>query len=43
MCPVTDKRLEEVYPGFLGKPEYYKKRLEKVCEGFKSTFEGNFK
>lgn len=41
MCPVTDKRLEEVYPGFLGKPEYYKKRLEKVCEGFKSTFKGN--
>lgn len=38
MSLVTDKRLSEVYPGFLENSGYYKKRIEQVSKGFKCTF-----
>lgn len=41
MSPVTDKRLEEVYPSFSEKPDYYRGRIDKVYTGFKNIFIDN--
>lgn len=38
MYTLSDKRLEEVYPGFLKNPDFYRNRINAVLEGHKEAF-----
>ena len=41
MYTVNDRRLEEIYPGFSQKPDFYRERIDKVLCGYKDIFGGD--